>query len=509
MRQDLAPLSLARRLGLGAAVLAVVVSLVLGTSAWAYYRQASARDHLVDVVDKARLAAQTLLSDYVNQESGVRGYILTSQTSFLQPWYQGLVAAKADRAQLGHLEANDPTSDVLLAGVDRAAARWQRQFADPAVAATRRGSRAYDSTSALDQGKRDFDSLRRRFAALDNALDRSQAASQAALAHNQDLVEALFTALVLALLLAAILSAWALRSWVTRPIRLLRSDVRAVAGGSLDHEVSSTGPPDLADLAADVEAMRERIVAQVRSLVSARDDLTDVNTELTRSNQELEQFAYVASHDLQEPLRKVVSFCQLLSERYEQQLDDRGRQYIAFAVDGATRMQSLINDLLAFSRVGRTTAAFGDVDLEVAAGNALGNLDTAIKENAAVVTVGPLPVVKGDLALLTALFQNLIGNAIKFNKSGLPVVKVSARRDGDQWEVAVEDNGIGIEARFADRIFVIFQRLHGRSEYSGSGIGLALCKKIVEFHSGHISLDTSYSPGARILVSLPAHAPSR
>ncbi len=177
--------------------------------------------------------------------------------------------------------------------------------------------------------------------------------------------------------------------------------------------------------------------------------------------------------------------------------------YIAFAVDGATRMQALINDLLAFSRVGRNTSRFETIPLGEVYRQALLNLDDVITAAGAAVSSVDLPSVSGDRSLLTALFQNLIGNGIKLNEDPRPAIEVTARQEGDMWQFAIADNGIGIEPRFAERIFVIFQRLHGRDVYSGTGIGLALCKKIVEFHGGEIWLDTDYSPGARICWSLP------
>jgi PAS domain S-box-containing protein len=226
--------------------------------------------------------------------------------------------------------------------------------------------------------------------------------------------------------------------------------------------------------------------------------------ELERSNAELEQFAYVASHDLQEPLRKVASFCQLLERRYKGQLDERGEQYIEFAVDGAKRMQQLINDLLSFSRVGRVTTGFAQVDLGQAFAQALAQLQSVIEEAAATVSADPLPTVRGEQSLLVQLFQNLVGNGVKFHGEAAPIVHVSAQRSGDMWEFCCRDNGIGIEPQYEDKIFVIFQRLHGRDVYGGTGIGLALCKKIVEYHGGRMWLDTAVTAGAAIRWTLPA-----
>jgi light-regulated signal transduction histidine kinase (bacteriophytochrome) len=226
--------------------------------------------------------------------------------------------------------------------------------------------------------------------------------------------------------------------------------------------------------------------------------------ELERSNAELEQFAYVASHDLQEPLRKVASFCQLLQRRYEGQLDERADQYIGFAVDGAKRMQSLITDLLAFSRVGRTETELTDTPLDDAVATAVANLTRRIEETDAQIEVGPMPVVRGERVLLTAVFQNLIGNALKFHGEDRPRVVVTAERTGDEWTISCRDHGIGIDPEYADRIFAIFQRLHPKETYEGTGIGLALCRKIVEFHGGRIWLDTEASPGTTFRFTLPA-----
>jgi light-regulated signal transduction histidine kinase (bacteriophytochrome) len=259
--------------------------------------------------------------------------------------------------------------------------------------------------------------------------------------------------------------------------------------------------------------MRERLVAQIaaveesrRLVAQARASLEEQTQELQRSNRELEQFAYVASHDLQEPLRKVASFCQMLESRYAGQLDDRARQYIAFAVDGAKRMQLLINELLTFSRVGQPGTTRGPVDLNVVASEAVDRLDATITDTDAVVQVANLPTVVGDATLLTQLFQNLIANAIKFRRMDEPpVITISSERKDDHWEFACQDNGIGIAPAHAERVFVIFQRLHPRDAYPGTGIGLALCRKIVDFHGGHIWVDTQarQGPGTTIRWTLP------
>jgi len=250
--------------------------------------------------------------------------------------------------------------------------------------------------------------------------------------------------------------------------------------------------------------MRRQLAARNAQLAQEVAVRQQAEAALQRSNAELEQLAYVASHDMQEPLRMIASYLQLVEQRYQDKLDADGREFIGYAVDGAKRMQVLINDLLTYSRVGTKARPFEPVNLQAVVETALTHLRIAIGESGARVEVaGPLPQVQGDATQLVQLMQNLIANAIKFHGSAPPEVHVDCTDEGAAWRVCVRDNGIGIEPAYFERIFVLFQRLHGRGAYPGTGIGLALCKRIVERHGGRIRVESTPGQGSAFCFTLP------
>ena len=234
--------------------------------------------------------------------------------------------------------------------------------------------------------------------------------------------------------------------------------------------------------------------------------VTQQSEELSRSNRELEQFAYVASHDLQEPLRMVSSYVALLGRRYDGQLDDRADKYIHFAVDGANRMQRLIHDLLAYSRVGTRGGELTPTDTASVLRETLSNLEVAIGESEAEVVYSDLPSVMGDPSQLRQLFQNIIGNALKFRSENRPRVQLAAKRDGDQWTFSIRDNGVGFDQRYAERVFGVFKRLHRNADIPGTGIGLAICQRIIERHGGRIWAESKLGEGSCFYFTLPAVA---
>jgi PAS domain S-box-containing protein len=250
------------------------------------------------------------------------------------------------------------------------------------------------------------------------------------------------------------------------------------------------------------------VTAAIRDITTRREGealLAQRAEELKRSNEELEQFAYVASHDLQEPLRMVASYTQLLSKRYKGRLDSDADEFIAFAVDGANRMQRLIQDLLAYSRVGKRGGELVDVSSEEALQQAEFNLSGAIEESGALITHDPLPRLMADDIQLTQLLQNLVGNAIKYQRPGVPLVHISAaQEDGGMWQFSIQDNGLGIDPKFFEKIFGMFQRLHKREEFAGTGMGLAICKKIVERHGGKIWVESQPGFGSNFRFTLAA-----
>jgi signal transduction histidine kinase len=520
LRADVAPrprVPLMSRLRLGQWVtiivimlgLVLVVGVIVGASALS--RQIDSRNEIIEQLDPARTASLQLGSAIVAQQNGLRGFALNGLDSSLGAYTQ----ARADAAQVSRrlmgLAEGEPGLGAKVGAIGTAMESWRTEFAEPGIERIRREGPSPTPGDRATRAAASFAKVTRALGALNADIAVRRAAAKERLDAATRSTTLSFFVIAGALAAALVAVALAMNRAITRPLGRLAADARIVSRGDLGHRLAADGPADVVGLAQDVDSMRQRILTDLSEVRASRMQLEEQAHELElkardleRSNAELEQFAYVASHDLQEPLRKVASFCQLLQRRYEGQLDERADQYIGFAVDGAKRMQSLISDLLAFSRVGRADAPLVEVALDDIVQTAQDNLTSRIERTGARIEVGPLPVVDGDPVLLVAVFQNLMGNALKFHGDDPPVVHVSAQRTGEMWTITCRDEGIGIDPAYAERIFAIFQRLHPKESYEGTGIGLALCRKIVEHHGGRIWLDTDVPAGATFRFTLPA-----
>jgi signal transduction histidine kinase len=479
-----------------------VLAIIIGAAALTGLD--SARGQVVDTLDPAAYHASQLEVALLNQETGVRGYVLTAHGPFLQPYWAGITQQAHQVAKLRPLLSGMPAAQADLTKVLGNVTKWRANYAEPTITQVRTHGKTPVASSAIYQGKVYFDDLRVTLNALQGeiASERTQAVSS--LNHSASVLDAAAVGFAVILLVVVIVFAFGLWRSAILPLSRLAADARQVAGGDFEHRLDSPGGPlEVRAVGQDVDQMRERILAELSAVRAANATLEARTADLQRSNAELEQFAYVASHDLQEPLRKVASFCQLLQRRYAGRLDAKADEYIEHAVDGAKRMQALINDLLAFSRVGRTAQQREPVSCSLLLAQAWANLAPEVRGTHATLEQGELPVVLGEASLLTATFQNLLSNALKFRGDQPPRISVSARRDGQYWLFSFSDNGIGIDPQYADRIFVIFQRLHDRATYSGTGIGLAMVKKIIEYHGGRIWLDETATSGARFCFTLP------
>ncbi|MBB5956884.1 signal transduction histidine kinase [Saccharothrix tamanrassetensis] len=480
-----------RLLTASVAILLIVCAGAIGGVTVALVNLTDARSLLLNQAAPARQHVLELDTALIDQENGVRGFALTASDDFLGPYQDGQrterTALDAARSAIGRIR---PELAEDLDAIGSLAVGWRAGYAEVVIAEVRAANAPRADRADAERGKELFDNVRRAVGRLQQSLEEETRTARARLdaVAGQVLVLVIGLGVLLVVIIAGV--AVVLHRILIRPLTGLAAQVRRVSSGDFVHAVETSGPRETVMLAQDVDAMRARI-------------LNDVE-ELRRSNSELEQFAYVASHDLQEPLRKVASFCQLLERRYSGQLDDRGEQYLRFAVDGAKRMQVLINDLLAFSRVGRLTREHVLVDLDETVEQVLDSYSEAIERTGATVEVAELPTVRGEASLLGGVFGNLISNALKFHGEDPPLVKVGVERTGESWTFTISDNGIGIEPEYAERIFVIFQRLHHKDDYPGTGIGLAMCRKIIEYHGGTIWLETGQDVGTTFKFTLPA-----
>lgn len=508
--------SLRRRLGALLVVAAAILLLVLVTSIVALVNVVRLQDEVTNPYFTAITQADTAYILLVDAESSLRSYLTTGNEVNLEAFDRSIPSDGGIEFHDGVTSGVLSVSAPIAAALDRSALAvqdWALKFAVPSVEKVRAGGPEAVGTEERLAGARLFDEARVATRDYITVLRDVRAEKVDAL---ETWTRVLFGSVVVLVLAAVLVGGllWSiLKRWITEPVTLLAHQVRLVSGGQLQQPVEVRAPGEIGALALDIEHMRQELVSQVAEISSSHQEIEHSHEmleaqaqELARSNRDLEQFAYVASHDLQEPLRKVASFTQLLQKRYGGQLDERADQYIEFAVDGAKRMQRLIQDLLGFSRVGRTGTQRVTVDLERSFEVVLSDLEDTITASGAKVTHDPLPTVRGEKALLEQLLVNLVGNAIKFREpERVPTVHVGVRALASEWEISVVDNGIGIDPQYADRVFVIFQRLHPKDVYEGTGIGLALCKRIVEYHGGRIWIEPTEGGGTTVRFTI-AHS---
>ena len=439
------------------------------------------------------LESEAVLRALLDMETGVRGYLVTGEEPFLDPYQSGRADFKKHLNAASVLLDEAPKQQARLEELTRLQRKWTETMIEPAIA-RRRGAQSLEegldiASERAGERKIVMDEMR-------DVIRRIEADEAELLAERTEQVQTR-------------------RHWL---------ELILWGGGLFSIGLTATLATFAARAATQIKAAAAKLQATNAELVVARDAaesenaqrraaqarLREVVEDLERSNAELEQFAYVASHDLQEPLRAVAGCVQVLQKRYQGQLDARADQFIAHAVDGAQRMQNLINDLLAYSRVGTHGKEFEPVSMERVADRALMNLSERIKETGVEVTRDALPELRGDAGQLELVLQNLVSNALKFRGPTEPIVHIGyALNAQDQQHVfSVRDNGLGIEAQYFERIFVMFQRLHTRTEFPGTGIGLAICKKIIERHDGQISVESAPGEGATFTFWIPAGAPA-
>jgi signal transduction histidine kinase len=416
-------------------------------------------------------ALDAVLANILDVESGVRGFVLLGDKSFLGAYSVALTQIGQNVKKVRELTADNPVQQKSLDVLEPLIASRLQRAEFMIALRSREGLAEAAQPANLGVGQELMGQIRGR-------LDTMKAEEVRLLQLRTEQAD---------------------RSSRNTKILLAAGQLMAIfflcaAGLAIAEEMKRRGRAE--------EEVRQLNLDLERRVEERTEELANQTRELARSNGELQQFAYVASHDLQEPLRMVASFTQLLARRYADKLDDDARDFINFAVDGATRMQTLISDLLNYSRVGTQGKPLAPTDGDAVLERVLDGLKFAIEENRAAITHDPLPRVMADPVQLGQLFQNLLTNAMKFHGANPPRIHISARRTGNMWELSFRDNGIGIAEEHAERIFVIFQRLHTKTEYPGTGIGLAICKKIVERHGGRIWIEASEGGGTTFCFTI-------
>ncbi len=451
----------------------VILMSLNALSYWSFIKHQEATN-LVSQSRKVILKLENVLSALKDAETGQRGYLLTGQQSYLEPYNLTLKTIARQIEELETLTAGTPSQQQQVASLKPLVAAKLAELRETIGLRKKKGFDTAVQVVLTNEGQQLMVQIRKKIQQLQ--VENNEQLQQRLQTKEKDVRRSHY-----------LLSGGILLNLVAFYL-VYRAIVREMAKRR------------------QAEALLKQLNDELENRVQERTaQLKEANSNLIRSNKELEQFAYVASHDLQEPLRAVTSYAQLLARKYQGNLDAKADKYINYLVEGATRMQQLINDLLEFSRVGTRSKELVPTACEVVLSHVLDNLKVAIAESNAVVTHDPLPTVMGDEIQLIQLLQNLISNAIKFHREEPPRVHVKAEQGEKEkeWVFSVRDNGIGMDSEYFERIFTIFQRLHSKSEYPGTGIGLAVCKKIVECHGGRIWLESELGVGTVFYFTLP------
>ncbi|WP_295819176.1 ATP-binding protein [uncultured Deinococcus sp.] len=473
-------------------MLGVGVAVLLGVN-----HAAQARTLVTDSQTRLILIS-AMGADIAGMENGERGFVITGDLDFLEPYTEGRLKFAAHTYALRDL--SPPAQQERLSQVQALVTRWFTEAAEPEIAARRTSPTQATALVSRGSGR---DILNQARAALDVMQLEENTRLSAATTSSQDTLYRVRLVTIAGLglgVLLLLLTAWQVARSVTGILNHLTDSARQIADGQYHLRLPATGVRELASLGRQVDVMAAAVQQREHALHL-------VNGRLERSNRELEQFAYVASHDLQEPLRTIGSYTELLARRYTGRLDERADQYIAFTTAATARMKALIQDLLAYSRVRQGERATSPVDTAALVDTVVADLATQVQATGGHIEARGLPVVDASVELLRHVFQNLIGNALKFCAPGRPPhVTVTATRQDTQWVFSVQDNGIGIEPQYHERIFGVFQRLHGMDEYAGSGIGLAVTRSAVEQLGGTLWVDSVPGQGSTFQFSVPVES---
>lgn len=481
--------------GLG---LALLLLILVGGASYRSITQLLVADKWVKHTYSVLEAINKVTSGLKDAERGRRGYIITNDTNFLTTFEVGVQEVRQEIKVLGQLTADNPRQQQRLDALQPLIANRLDSLQNSINLRQQKPSNLSIQVTLTEQDKELQAQLQKILDEMDaeerQLLQRRTLVSQVS-ARNTIIIFVVGYSLSFGLLFGVF---WLLQE------RLRDRHQNEVAIVKLNAELEERVKERTTHLKQIQEALRQANEELELRIQARTAELVQANAELVRSNQELEQFAYVASHDLREPLRKIKSYTDLLVKRYQGQLDDKADKYIAHITDGATRMQVLITDLLIYSRVTRGELSLEPTDLGAVLNQALIDLSITIQQSNALIATDPLPTVKANPSQMGQLLQNLITNAIKFRASQPPQIQIKAALHEQFWTISVQDNGIGIESQYAERIFVIFQRLHTKDKYPGTGIGLAICKRIVERHGGRIWVESELGRGTTFFFTLPA-----